>query len=1142
MSADPDRRQREAVAVDASVWVAASAGTGKTKVLTDRVLALLLAGSAPHRILCLTFTKAAAAEMANRLNQRLSLWATESDAALGLEVAPLIDAVPDADQVAAARRLFARVLDAPGGLRIATVHAFCQSLLRRFPIEAGVAPHFQVMDERSADEALAAAREAVLWAAREGGDADLAAALAAVTRHVPEAGFATLMGELALHRAKLRRALAQGHAAFRDRLARALGVSPKIGEAEILTAACAPGAADERALAAAAALMQRSSRRDQEGGARIARWLETPAERVAGFDEYCEAFFTQDGPQRVALLTKPLARGEPAAAAALAAEAQRLEAVIAARAGAALFAASAALVRLGEALLDAYEQHKATLALLDYDDLVLRARDLLRRPGVAPWVLFKLDGGIDHILIDEAQDTNPEQWEVVEALAEEFFTGAGARALTRTVFAVGDAKQSIYSFQRADPEAFTRMREHFAGRVTAAEQDWRVVDLDVSFRSTDAVLAAVDAIFARPEASAGVALDGALIRHQPFRADHAGLVEMWPPVAPDPAPEPEPWSLPVEQHHARPPPARLARVIAQTLRQWIDRGERLPARDRAVRPGDVMVLVRRRGAFVGELVRALKEADVPVAGVDRLILTEQLAVEDMIALGRFLLLPEDDLTLATVLKGPLFGFNEEMLFALAYPRRGTLWEELHRRAGEELGFAAAAKTLGELLARADFVPPYELFAEVLGARGGRKAALARLGPEAADPLDEFLSLALAYERVHEPSLERFLYWLAAGETEVKRDLDQRGRDEVRVLTVHGAKGLQAPIVFLPDTLQLPDQPAKLLWTESGLPLWRAHARCGAPAAATALAERQRREAAEYRRLLYVALTRAEDRLYLCGWETRRKPGDGCWYRLAEAGLAEAPGAVPVDFDFTAVAGADGWRGRGWRIETPQRRAPDLGERLPRRLDRDDALPDWAGAPPPPEPSPPRPLAPSRPSEADPAARSPLGADAGAGLLRGRLVHRLLQRLPPLPPEARLAAARRFLALPVHGLAATEQEALAAETMAVLDHADFAPLFGPSSQAEVPVVALLGGRALAGQIDRLVVGDRDVLIVDYKTLRPPPTREQDVPPPYLAQLAAYRAAIAAIYPSRAVRCALLWTEGPRLMPVSGALLDRHVPRD
>ena len=547
-----------------------------------------------------------------------------------------------------------------------------------------------------------------------------------------------------------------------------------------------------------------------------------------------------------------------------------------------------------------------------------------------------------------------------------------------------------------------------------------------------------------------------------------------------------------------------------------------------------MVLVRRRGAFTAELVRALKQVDIPVAGVDRMLLTDQLAVQDMMALGQFLLLPEDDLTLATVLKGPLFGFDEELLFALAHPRQASLWQELRRRAGENLHFAEAARRLGELLARADFAPPYELFAEVLGAAGGRRATLARLGPEAEDPLDEFLSLALAYERMHGPSLQGFLHWLATGETEIKRDLEQRGRDEVRVLTVHGAKGLQAPIVFLPDTMQVPRQALPLLWTEDGLPLWRAHGGCAAPALQDALAEARRRREAEYRRLLYVALTRAEDRLYICGWRNRQNPPAECWYHLAQRGIAAAPGAEALE-----LAPGGLWRGRGWRLATPQRATPDRREPLPERAAA-AALPDWARAPPRPEPSPPRPLAPSRPGVADPAARSPLDGEGGAGLLRGRLVHRLLQSLPDLPPEARGPAARRFLALPVHGLDPVQQEALAAETLAVLEHQDFAPLFAPGSKAEVPVVALLGGKALSGQIDRLVVTGDAVMIVDYKTLRPPPRDEAQIPDAYLDQLSAYRAAIAAIYPGRAVRCALLWTEGPRLMPVSPALLDRHAP--
>jgi ATP-dependent helicase/nuclease subunit A len=1135
---DPNRRQAAAADVEASVWVAASAGTGKTKVLTDRVLALMLAGSAPSRILCLTFTKAAAAEMANRLNARLSNWATAKDGALAQDLVALTGAMPDAQMLDHARRLLARVLDTPGGMRIETIHAFCQSLLRRFPIEAGVAPHFEVMDERSAGEALASAREEVLTAARGGGA--LADALAVVTRLVSETGFDEIMSQLTLDRGRLRRAIAAGQAQFSAELGRVLEVPQGMTEGDVVADACAIGAGDETALRRAAdAMLASCSVRDQERGGRIAVWLADSPARMVTFTNYLCAFFTQEGKPFQDIISKGLAAKQPDVAAAVMAEAERLAAVKRRRSAAALHAATSALVRLGDALLTAYERHKEARALLDYDDLVLKARDLLRRPGVAPWVLFKLDGGLDHILIDEAQDTNPDQWEVVQALADEFFAGEGARAAQRTVFAVGDAKQSIYSFQRADPQAFLRMRDHFAARVVAARQRWSSVDLDISFRSTEAVLGAVDAVFAHGEASAGVALDGAAIHHSAFRAGQAGLVELWPPVEPDEAPEARPWELPLEQRHTRAPQARLALAIARTVRQWLDSGERLASRDRRVQAGDVMVLVRRRGPFVVELVRALKQAEVPVAGVDRMLLTDQLAVQDMLALGAFLLLPEDDLTLATVLKGPLLGFDEEMLFAVAHGRQGSLWSELRRRAGEHAGFARAVQILGDLLARADFVPPYELFAEVLGGGGGRRAVLARLGPEAADPLDEFLSMALAYERMHGPSLQGFLHWLVTGEAEVKRDLDQRGRDEVRVLTVHGAKGLQAPIVFLPDTLQVPVQPARLLWTEADLPLWRAHKSWDAPPAERALADVLRRREAEYRRLLYVALTRAEDRLYVCGWRGKPTPPEGCWYNLVARGLATAAGARPVEIDLTGIAGDDGWRGPGWRLDSPQQTVPRI-EAMPLPHDLAAPLPEWARRPPPPEPSPTRPLAPSQPRQADPAARSPLGGDVGAGLLRGRLVHRLLQSLPELAPAARRAAARRFLALPVHGLDTPQQEALLAETLAVLDHPDFAPLFAPGSQAEVPVVGLLGDRALAGQIDRLVVTEDAVLIVDYKTLRPPPTDEAETPAAYLDQLAAYRAAVAAIYPGRAVRCALLWTEGPRLMPISAARLDAHAP--
>jgi ATP-dependent helicase/nuclease subunit A len=801
--------------------------------------------------------------------------------------------------------------------------------------------------------------------------------------------------------------------------------------------------------------------------------------------------------------------------------------------------ASCALIRLGGALTDAYAERKRVQGALDYDDLVSTALDLLRHPGIAPWVLFKLDGGLDHILIDEAQDTNPEQWEIVAALAAEFFAGEGARDRLRTIFAVGDAKQSIYSFQGADPQAFLRMREHFEARINAARQDWRVVPLEISFRSTEPVLSAIDAIFRHAAAQDGVALDGGEIRHIAARAGQAGLVELWPPVVPQPKEPPDPIALPVTRHRTTEPRTRLAGAIAATIARWLEEREMLEARDRPIRPGDVMVLVRRRDGFVGELLRALKQRDVPVAGADRLMLTEQLAVQDLMALGRFLLLPEDDLTLATVLKGPLFGIDEETLFALAYDRGDeTLWARLRKRAGKTPRLRDTIERLSALLARADFVPPYELYAEILGTHGGRRALLERLGIEAEDPVEEFLALALAYEHEHVPSLQGFLRWLVSGDMEIKRDFGARQRDEVRVLTVHGAKGLEAPVVFLPDTMQPPKLPDPLLWTErDGLPLWCPRRELAVPFYTAEKQAARARQLQEYRRLLYVALSRAQDRLYICGWQTREAPKEVCWYSMCRAGLAEI--ATPFAFDATTLIGRDGWSGEGLRRFCAQNIAPVRESRTVPASAR-GSLPSWVTEPPPTEPDPPKPLSPSRPDGAEPPTVSPLKTRGADRFKRGLLVHQLLQSLPELPIEERDVAARRFLALPVHGLSAEEQDEIRRDTLGILNQPDFAPLFGPESQAEVPLVGLIAGHAVSAQIDRLVVTDDRVLIVDYKTLRPPPAVEQEVPPMYLRQLAIYQAALARIYPGRDIWCSLLWTAGPRLMPISPEILAGYLP--
>jgi ATP-dependent helicase/nuclease subunit A len=598
------------------------------------------------------------------------------------------------------------------------------------------------------------------------------------------------------------------------------------------------------------------------------------------------------------------------------------------------------------------------------------------------------------------------------------------------------------------------------------------------------------------------------------------------------------WRPPRERRAGDSPRERLAKLVARRIGRMLDRGEILESRGRPLRPGDFLVLVRHRDELVDAIVRELKGLKVPVAGVDRLRLGEQLAVMDLIAFGQFLLLPEDDFNLAVLLKSPLIGWSEEDLFTLAHARKGSLWAALK----DHPAHAATRDFLAGFLAKADFLPPYELYAELLARSGGRRRLLARLGPESADPIEELMALALSYEREHLPSLQGFLYWLQRDEVEIKRESEPSGPGLVRVMTVHGAKGLQAPIVFLPDTLYRPSHSARLLWVDPGadeLLLWSPRVEDDEDLAGAARASLKARIAEEERRLLYVALTRAEDRLYIAGWRGERQPAEGSWYQMIRDGLAELAG--PFAFDSRPELGEAGWTGEGLALAEPQSAAaePDAGRRRG-TLPAMGAIAPWLGLPPPPEPLPLRPLAPSRLAE-EPAVLAPLaGADDGR-FRRGRLIHRLLQTLPDLAPEERPAATRRFLASRAGDLSEALRAAIAAETLRLLGHPDFAPLFGPGSRAEAPIVGELdNGLVLSGQIDRLLVTPSEVLLVDFKTNRPAPLDPAGTPEPYLRQMAAYRQALGRIYPGKSMRAALVWTEGPRLMELPGALLDRYAP--
>ena len=1097
--------QRLAADPQSSVFVTANAGSGKTKVLVDRIARLLLDGFAPSAFLCITYTKAAAAEMQRRLFDRLGGWCVADDATLAGSLTDLRGAPPRAGELARARSLFARALETPGGLRIQTIHAFCERILARFPIEAEVAPGFEI-----ADDARAMALRAEAWAQALVRTPDAALRFAAA---LDGDRLQSFIGALMRRRDLFERAppsaeqLRARHRAPADRAAFV---------ADLL------GGIDWRAMAAICESL------GDHATARRLRAMRT-ADDAARLDAYFDVFLTDEREPRKQLYTKKHATDFPWIVDALANEQARAErgfrALLAADRSEDAIAADA----LGRMLVSAYQDAKDETGALDFDDLIVRTRRLLSS-GASAWVLYKLDGGIDHILIDEGQDTSPSQWDLIAPLQEEFFAGEGRRGQERTVFAVGDPKQSIYSFQGADPDRFLAEAQLLERRAAAADRAFAAPDMTMSFRSTPEILRAVDAVFAQIDVGAGPPGIFDRVRHEARRAEERGCVEWWPLTPRPETPDGRPWHAPRDMEPAATATSAMAQAIARAVKASIAEGAGVweSGALRPMRPGDVLVLVRSRGPVFRQFLKAFKQAGLPVAGADRMVMRDEIAVEDMLTLFRVILDPSDDLALATALKGPLIGLTDDDVdvFPLAHGRaRGeSLWDRL--QAATDARYAYAQSLIGAMVARRG-AAPFEVLSALLEMpdsdnRSGWTRMFERLGAEARDPLEELLARALACARDGPATLQHFLSAIEQDEQPIKREMEHGG-DVVRIMTVHGSKGLEAPFVILPDTVSAPDSgPSDLLFEDPLGPIVSQSKAGDDDVARAARAAAAERAFAEHKRLMYVALTRARDRLIVCGHRSGRGEGEApeaCWHSMVGAGLRALPDVVTIDTPF----------GEGLRLGEPLFVASAGAT-----VDSPFPIPRWARTAAPNEPPILRTSAPSQLGR--PAARA-ISLDAERRFQRGRLIHGLLERLPDVAPMTRRAAGLRWLA--PQGAIGPAADALIDEALAVIDHPDFASVFGPGSRAETPIVGRGAGLptgGVRGIVDRLVVTRDEVLAVDFKTDRPAPDDVAGVAHGYLAQLAAYRAVLALAFPDRPVRCALIWTEAPRLMPIPAALLD------
>lgn len=1084
----------------ASTWVSANAGSGKTRVLTDRVARLLLHDTDPQKILCLTYTNAAAAEMQNRLFKRLGAWAMMPDDKLRQALAELGEDTASLTQekLRIARRLFATALETPGGLKIQTIHAFCDALLRQFPLEAHISPQFEIFETRQAKQV----RADILELLAEGDARTAFEQLAALYTGIdPDS---------------LLQAIAQNHRGFRQKPTRGdFGLMPDMTVGSII--ANAVTADDLSLITGLLPILQASGMKTDQGLAKV----------------YAQVLSSTDPAMQLQLLTKAhldqkrfeaKLKGPPTAQIKKAYPEElnqlfdlmaKLEATRETLVSAKAFARATALYDFAEPFLAAYNEYKLLHGVLDYQDLIEKAQELLKNSSMSAWVLFRLDGGIDHVLVDEAQDTSPDQWRLIECLTEEFTSGLGASDVARTIFVVGDEKQSIYSFQGADPKYFGEMRGWFDTRLAAIEKRLNRQDLLHSFRSAEPILRLVDNTFVG-DARKGIMGE---VLHRAFKGEKPGRVELWPLVETPSKPDDKPWFEPLDRPNVSDPRQILAGQIAEWVEKTIRTGRMIEVEGklRPARAGDFLILVQSRSPLFRAILKELKARKLNVAGADRLMVGDELAVKDILSLLKFAATPEDDLSLAEAMRSPLLNISEGVLFTLAHGRKATLWQSFRE---DKDSYSDAAAVLDDVLAKADWMRPYELIDRILTRHKGRENLLDRLGEEAEDGIDELLSQAMRYEQTETPTLTGFLNWFASGAVELKREMDAAS-GQIRVMTVHGAKGLEAPIVILPDTVATQNKDRdEVVSLRKDLMGWKTSAPEQNKAEQYAVTSKRELALQEKLRLLYVAMTRAETWLIVCGAGKLQKEDALNWYRLVEKGMEHA-GAIPTDNGLVLQNAA-------W-VDEYQKPNSDADV-------AQDELPAWISAPAPAANAREKILSPSDlggakalPSETD-------GMDEAAVMRRGSLIHLLLEHLPNKSQSDWVKLAELLIQNYDNQSDTAEIREILDIVTRVLNTDALKPVFDTNALAEVTItgeVPELDGKRIYGTIDRLIISDTAVLAVDFKSNRRVPDGPDQVPLGLLRQMGAYLSGLRQIYPDHMIEVAILWTENQQLM---------HLPHD
>ena len=1038
-----------------SVFVSASAGTGKTKVLTDRFLRLMLSGVKPTNILCITFTKAAANEMLERIKKRLQKWTLIDDNTLEEDLYILIKSTVTKEHITIAKSLYNTFLYDIERIKITTIHAFCMMVLKKFP-ETYSEKHEiittfkqQVLFDRVSKKIFSAQNEAIIQDSID------------------------LLGKHFEHNSIIERikSVIYSKTNFFNYLEQFDSIVSLIKDIYLEHNALFGQCYTQLLKSFIQKINLKKDSVDcilnanEKIGFKLCHWLNKDEPfKISNFLEYIHIFLKEDGNRKTRLVKKAFTEARPSIYKMLLEEQDNVYNFFIQYKNQLTAQINQSFIILINYFLTIYSKYKTNQKYLEYDDIILNTIELLNNSENAQSVLYDIDITIDHILIDEAQDTNQLQWRLIQAVSNDFFSGNSTEK-QKTIFIVGDYKQSIYGFQGATPSIFENIKTQYKQQVLNSGNNWQEIDMQTSFRTTQPVLDLVNQTFSKKKDSLlkGLAQTPFNIEHKAFRAGDGYATNLPITKRNKDKKNNTKWAIPKTDQSSQCIESETAIGIINKVEELINSNKNLHGHDKQITPGSIMILVRKRSKVMYKIISECKKRNIPIENKDKLFANDNLIIQDILSLLKFILLPNDDLNLAGLLKTPIIGINEGELFQLAYNRQGTsLWQHIQQSKPAFHDY---------LLSLVDFYQHntvYDLILKVMYQDNKIKEFSKRLGNEAADVICSFIEYITNFETTTPNfTLQKFIYELECSNVQLQSS--NNNSDSIKIMTIHGSKGLQSPIVFLADSASSEQSPNESIFYHNNKIYFSNSRHLNSLTLEEVKKEAKELDKSENLRLLYVAMTRAEDELYLCGWENNKL--DKSWYAIIESILDNQEEPI---------------RKNAINTQRPSQSQDNLTiKQISKYSKEQNIIP-----------------------------ATTLNSD-NESMNRGTIIHKLLHELPLIKKD-------QWNEYIKNSYNEADDTFIQQITKTLNDYKYI--FFGNNIYSELAMIGQINGKIKSIVVDKMIISDKQIQIIDFKTDELIP---DNIPGSYIKQLTSYKQLVSKRYQKKIISCGILWTSNQKL---------------